>query len=120
MIRTPDPIQKICNVVFVRPLTMRCILFFLCFIVLVSARGQHYRFHQYRVEQGLTGDVIKAVTQDSLGVLWIATAGGLVKYDGLRFITYMDAYRSHYVKGFLHARDDRLLAFGDLDVIEIQ
>lgn len=120
MIRTPDPIQKICNVVFVRPLTMRCILFFLCFIVLVSARGQHYRFHQYRVEQGLPGDVIKAVTQDSLGFLWIATDDGLVKYDGLRFITYKDAFRSQYVKGFLHARDGRLLAFGDLDVIEIQ
>lgn len=64
--------------------------------------------------------MIKGVTQDSLGFLWIASDDGLVKYDGLKFTTYKDAFRSQYVKGFLHTRDGRLLAFGDLDVIEIQ
>lgn len=82
--------------------------------------AQHYRFHQYRVEQGLPSDIIKAVTQDSLGFFWIATDDGLVKYDGLQFTSYKSAFRSQFAKGFLHTRDGRLLAFGDLDVIEIQ
>ncbi len=97
--------------------------FFILSIFLVSfllAGAQEYRFHQYRVEQGLPSDVIKAVTQDSLGFFWVATDDGLVKYDGVRFTTYKNAFRSQYAKGFLHTREGQLLAFGDLDVIEIQ
>jgi signal transduction histidine kinase len=96
------------------------------FILLVSiffltknGVAQQYRFHHYRVEQGLPSDVIKAVTQDSLGFFWIATDDGLVKYDGVRFITYKDAVPGQYVKGFLHTKDGKLLAFGDLNAIEI-
>ncbi len=99
---------------------MRFIFLLLLLTAFVPARGQHHRFHQYRVEHGLPSDVIKAVTQDSLGFLWIASDDGLVKYDGLKFTTYKDAFRSQYVKGFLHTKNGRLLAFGDLDVIEIQ
>jgi signal transduction histidine kinase/ligand-binding sensor domain-containing protein len=91
------------------------------FLLLFSqAKAQQYRFHQYRVEQGLPSDVVKAVTQDSLGFIWIATDDGLVKYDGLRFTTYKSAVHSQYTKGFLRTRDGRLLAFGDLDLIEIR
>src|SRR5690606_2139970 len=85
----------------------------------LTLTAQDFRFHPYRVEQGLPSDVIKAATQDSLGYIWIATDDGLVKYDGLKFTTYKQAFRSQYVKGFLHTRDGKLLAFGDLDVIEI-
>jgi signal transduction histidine kinase len=95
------------------------ILFFLVFHA-VPALSQEYRFHQYRVEQGLPSDVIKAVTQDTLGFFWIATDDGLVKYDGVRFTTYKNAFRSQFAKGFLHTREGNLYAFGDLDIIEIQ
>src|SRR6188768_250449 len=82
--------------------------------------AQEYQFGLYRVEQGLPSDVIKAVSQDSLGFLWIATDDGLVKYDGLHFTTYKGALRSQYAKNFLRTRDGRLLMAGDLDLIEIQ
>ncbi|MBL0741545.1 sensor histidine kinase [Chryseolinea lacunae] len=82
--------------------------------------AQEYRFRQYRVEQGLPSDVTKAVMEDSLHFLWMATDDGLVKYDGLQFTTYKNAMHSQYVKGFLKTHDGRLLAIGDLDVIEIQ
>jgi signal transduction histidine kinase/ligand-binding sensor domain-containing protein len=72
------------------------------------------------VEQGLPSDVVKATTQDSLGFFWIATDDGLVKYDGVRFTTYKNAFRSQFAKGFLHTREGQLYAFGDLDVVEIQ
>lgn len=89
-------------------------------LLALSSDAQEHRFRQYRVEQGLPSDVVKAVTQDSLGFLWIATDDGLVKYDGLRFTTYKAAFQSQYIKGFLHTRNGRLLAFGDLDLIEIR
>ncbi|HEY9006738.1 sensor histidine kinase [Ohtaekwangia sp.] len=86
----------------------------------ITIHGQEFRFHEYRVENGLPSDVIKAVAQDSLGFFWIATDDGLVKYDGLHFHTYKNAFLSQYTKGFLKTHDGRLLAFGDLDLIEIQ
>jgi signal transduction histidine kinase/ligand-binding sensor domain-containing protein len=95
----------------------------LCLIGILFAQlctAQEYRFRPYRVEQGLPSDVIKAVTEDSLGFFWIATDDGLVKYDGIRFTTYKSAFHSQYTKGFLHTRDGRFFAFGDLDFIEIQ
>lgn len=92
----------------------------LCLVYMTDkAIAQQYRFHHYRVEQGLPSDVIKAVTQDSLGFIWIATDDGLVKYDGLRFTTYKDAVPGQYVKGFLHCKNGRLIAFGDLSAVEI-
>jgi signal transduction histidine kinase len=95
-------------------------LFFLALFYLSDkAIAQQHRFHQYRVEQGLPSDVIKAVTEDSLGFIWIATDDGLVKYDGLRFSTYKDAVPGQYVKGFLHTKSGKLVAFGDLSAVEI-
>ena len=95
---------------------------FLGFVLFNAAMlsAQEYRFGLYRVEHGLPSDVIKAVAQDSLGFLWIATDDGLVKYDGLHFTTYKGALRSQYAKNFLRTRDGRLLMVGDLDLIEIQ
>ena len=101
------------------PLTRVAVIFFLL-LTLPEAYAQEYRFRLYRVEQGLPSDVIKAVTQDPLGFIWIATDDGLVKYDGLKFTTYKSALRSQYAKNFLQTRDGRLLVVGDLDLIEIQ
>lgn len=91
----------------------------LLFVLVEVAYTQDYRFRLYRVEQGLPSDVIKAVSQDSKGFIWIATDDGLVKYDGLKFTTFKSALRSQYVKNFLQTRDGRLLAVGDLDLVEI-
>ncbi len=96
-----------------------CLLIIGCLLTSII-QGQEYRFQQYRVEDGLPSDVIKAVAQDSLGFFWIATDDGLVKYDGIQFHTYKSAFLSQYTKGLLNTHDGRLLAIGDLDVIEIQ
>ncbi|HYG18603.1 MAG TPA: ATP-binding protein [Ohtaekwangia sp.] len=98
----------------------KLMLFLVGILAAMDGTAQEYRFRQYRVEQGLPSDIVKAVTQDSLRFIWIATDDGLVKYDGLRFTTYKSALRSQYAKGFLHTRSGRLLCFGDLDLIEIQ
>ncbi len=99
---------------------MRFLLVIFALFGAIVLHAQEYRFGLYRVEQGLPSDVIKAVAQDSLGFLWIATDDGLVKYDGLHFTTYKGALRSQYAKNFLRTRDGRLFMVGDLDLIEIQ
>jgi signal transduction histidine kinase/ligand-binding sensor domain-containing protein len=99
---------------------MRGLLSFVLFFFAISLQAQEYRFRQYRVEQGLPSDVIKAVTEDSLGFIWIATDDGLVKYDGIKFTTYKNALRSQFAKGFIHTARGELLAFSDLDLVEIR
>jgi hypothetical protein len=92
-------------------------------ILLVHGAGlslaQDFRFKQYRVENGLPGDLIKAVTQDSLGFFWIATDDGLVRYDGYQFKTYKRNFLSQYIKYLLHTSDGRLLVAADLELTEI-
>ncbi len=98
----------------------RIFIYLLLHLLYISATAQHYFHKQYRVENGLPSDIIKASAQDSLGYFWIATDDGLVKYDGIKFTTYREGMHSNYVKGFLTTRSGRLLAFGDLDLIEIK
>lgn len=91
------------------------LLFFFSFPVF----SQEYDFRQYRVENGLPSDIVKACAQDSLGYFWVATDEGLVKFDGVKFTSYKEPLHSNYAKGFLTTRSGRLLLFGDLDLIEI-
>lgn len=90
------------------------------FLLPASVVAQEYQLRQFRVEHGLPANVIKAITQDSLGYFWIATDEGLVQFDGLRFTTYKSAMHNQYVKGFLHSRSGKMYAFGDLDLIEVK
>ncbi len=85
----------------------------------LALSAQEFRLKQFRVEDGLPSNVIKAVTQDSTGFFWIATDEGLVKFDGHVFTTYKGALHSPYAKGFLHSRTGHLYMYGDLDLIEI-
>ena len=45
-------------------------------------------FYLLDVEHGLSNNVINGIEQDSLGFIWIATPGGLNRYDGTQFIHY--------------------------------
>ncbi|HZY82024.1 MAG TPA: ATP-binding protein [Cyclobacteriaceae bacterium] len=92
---------------------------FLFLLAPLALFGQEYRLKQFRVEDGLPSNVIKAITQDSSGFFWIATDEGLVKFDGIRFTSYKGAMHSQYSKGFLNTRSGKLYVYGDLDLIEI-
>ncbi|HEX5168890.1 MAG TPA: ATP-binding protein [Cyclobacteriaceae bacterium] len=92
-----------------------------CFFLLsFPVHAQEYRLKQFTVEDGLPSDIIKDVTEDSLGFIWIATDDGLVKFDGLRFTTYKQALQSQFAKGLINTSSGDLLAYADLDLIAIQ
>ncbi len=93
--------------------------FFLSLMMTVS-HAQDYNLKSYRVQNGLPSDIVKAATQDSLGYFWIATDEGIVSYNGIKFKSYRNVTHSNYTKGFYTTHSGRLLAFGDLDLIEIQ
>jgi ligand-binding sensor domain-containing protein/serine phosphatase RsbU (regulator of sigma subunit) len=53
--------------------------------------GQHQSFNRqknYTIADGLVGNRITALLQDSKGFLWIGTEDGLNRYDGARMVEY--------------------------------
>jgi signal transduction histidine kinase/ligand-binding sensor domain-containing protein len=91
----------------------------LLFSIVTTLPAQRYVTRQYRVENGLPTDLTKAITQDQAGNLWIATDEGFVRYNGARFEAYPKSTHSNYTKGFFRTRHDKLIAIGDLDLLEV-
>ena len=49
---------------------------------------KNINFSHFDTESNLPHPTINAISQDSLGYIWIATQGGLVRYDGIHAKTY--------------------------------
>ena len=47
-----------------------------------------YRFDNWTTDDGLPQNTVSAILQTRDGYLWVATAGGLVRFDGLRFTVF--------------------------------
>ncbi|PBQ31758.1 hypothetical protein CNR22_08235 [Sphingobacteriaceae bacterium] len=60
--------------------------FLLVFPFLVTA--QTYHFTNYGVKDGLAQSNVSGVVQDSSGFYWLATDGGVSRFDGKNFINY--------------------------------
>ncbi len=48
----------------------------------------NFRVNNYGAKQGLSQSVIRFMAQDDLGYLWIGTASGLNRFDGLNFTVF--------------------------------
>ncbi|MEJ2585620.1 MAG: two-component regulator propeller domain-containing protein, partial [Robiginitalea sp.] len=46
-------------------------------------------FEKFELPGGPVGNSVQAIIQDSLGYMWFASQGGLHRYDGSNFITYI-------------------------------
>src|SRR6187402_70734 len=58
----------------------------LLFPFLFSA--QTYHFSNYGVKDGLAQSNVSGIVQDSAGFYWLATDGGVSRFDGKNFINY--------------------------------
>jgi ligand-binding sensor domain-containing protein/signal transduction histidine kinase len=64
-----------------------------CFLTLVfgavlCAHAERLPFRTYTTADGLSGDAVRDLLQDSRGFLWIATSSGLSRFDGQVFRNY--------------------------------
>ncbi len=57
--------------------------------IAVTAPALTPQFRSYSVSDGLPGGVVYAVTQDRRGNMWFGMSGGLVRYDGVSFKTFL-------------------------------
>lgn len=65
-------------------------LLLLCFnaIVAVSSLAEQLPIKTYTTADGLAGDEVRRVFQDSHGFLWFCTGEGLSRFDGYKFTNY--------------------------------
>lgn len=89
--------------------------------LLIVAAGRlsavtHYGFKQIGSEEGLSGNYIKAIAQDSNGFIWIGTKNGLDRYDGISVRTFQcrdeKAMRGNNNIGAIYEAPDRNLWVG--------
>ncbi len=69
---------------------MTCVRIILPFFLFLSTffRAQTYNFFNYGVKDGLAQSNVSGIVQDSSGFYWIATAGGVSKFDGKHFTNF--------------------------------
>ncbi|MEZ4939088.1 MAG: two-component regulator propeller domain-containing protein [Crocinitomicaceae bacterium] len=84
---------------------IRSILLFVFGTLFFSINAQQYSFDSYSTNSGLSQSQVYDIQQDEKGFLWIATEGGLNKFDGKEFTIFTiedglirDAIRSLYAK----------------------
>src|SRR5690349_3330771 len=80
-------------------------------LVLSPARAERLPVRVYTVDDGLAGDEINTILQDSRGFLWIGTDTGLSRFDGSRFVSYEPRHGlpSPHVTALLETADGALL-----------
>lgn len=57
-------------------------------LITCLANSQQYNFIEYTVEDGLAQNQVYSIIQDNDGYLWMATTGGVSRFDGHEFINY--------------------------------
>lgn len=60
-----------------------------------NVRGD-IRFHQINTNKGLSQNTVRAIIEDKKGFIWAATLGGLNKYDGYKFVTFLPELGNPY------------------------
>ncbi|MEW6468628.1 MAG: two-component regulator propeller domain-containing protein [Bacteroidota bacterium] len=68
--------------------TLRYTLLLVALSFNVFSHAQSARFRRLMVDDGLPQNTVACVAQDSMGFMWIGTADGLARYDGLSFKIY--------------------------------
>lgn len=64
------------------------IILFLLMLLPLSAFTQEYRITRFTEEEGLMETEVFHAVQDSMGLIWMASRDGLLRYDGSSFKTF--------------------------------
>ncbi len=82
--------------------------------------AQNVGVEEYHQENGLPTDLIKAFEIDSAGYLWVATDGGVVRFEGNEFVAVENIERSsNYYKSLLFSKKFGFLAASDDGLVSI-
>ena len=70
----------------------------LCTTLVVPAQNSNSTFHaiQLTVADGLPSNTVRQIIQDKQGFIWLATTGGLSRYDGYSFVNFSEFNNRKY------------------------
>ncbi|HET9298749.1 MAG TPA: two-component regulator propeller domain-containing protein, partial [Candidatus Polarisedimenticolaceae bacterium] len=57
-------------------------------LLVAPARAERLPIRTYGAGEGLAGDLVRCVVQDSRGFLWLATNAGVSRFDGATFTNF--------------------------------
>ncbi len=69
----------------------------------VGESTRSYVHDVWQTEEGLPHNAINAISQTRDGYLWLGTAGGLVRFDGVRFVAFGDEQSVHLQNSYIWA-----------------
>ncbi len=96
----------------------RIVVSFLFLIVSLSL-AENFSIQHYNYEDGLPSELVKQVLQDQTGFIWIATDGGLVRFDGQNFKVFVSKVPSRYIKNIINLNSSELLVCTDLGIVRV-
>lgn len=64
------------------------LLFLLWTLAALPAAGSDFAFRHYTSRNGLSSNTVRAILQDSRGLIWLGVSGGLDSFDGREFLHY--------------------------------
>ncbi|MDR1886422.1 MAG: response regulator, partial [Prevotellaceae bacterium] len=87
------------------------------FLLLLSVGvfAQPYTFRHLGLENGLSNNYVKDITQDGQGCIWVATESGLNKFDGRSFVVYREnnsGLVSNALNALLYDKEENTLWIG--------
>ena len=85
---------------------MRQIYLILLIVFSANIFSQNYNIKHYTVNDGLLHAFVNDIIQDSRGNIWIATGGGLCKFNGVEFINYTTKNGLNYPRLLSLAEDN--------------
>lgn len=97
----------------------KIVLFFIPLYLQLFANAQQSQYLYYDLSEVVANEVIKGITKDEDGFIWLATDVGVLKYDGRSTRLYSQNLQSLYTKNFLNTRDGRLVVINDSGMREI-
>ena len=85
------------------------ILIYLLLCPIIMYGAGNYKFRHHTSKEGLSSNTVRALLQDSTGIIWIGTAEGLNSFDGQEVIRHdLREGGSRYVNALMQASDGEL------------
>ena len=66
----------------------RYLFIFCCLLACLMQAQTHYLFQRFNVSHGLSSNYVNDLTQDRMGCIWIASEGGVTRFDGSRMKSF--------------------------------
>lgn len=86
-------------------------------ILPMQGRSQSLQVIRYSENEGLTNTLVKSVTTDRNGLIWVGTDGGLFLFDGREFSHFTGELPSPYVKSVFSRTNGDVVVTTDLGVL---